>query len=111
MVPTICRGDSVKSACRNPSLSMPNSPFAKCGLSRWVKSCLVIVLLRQLLVRSFHSPGRARTADPVINSHLLYRLSYRGILYPVLCVNSNIRYLNRQQVFFYLFYNELVWVF
>ena len=26
----------------------------------------------------FGSPGRARTADPVINSHLLYRLSYRG---------------------------------
>ena len=26
------------------------------------------------------SPGRARTADPVINSHLLYQLSYRGIL-------------------------------
>jgi hypothetical protein len=26
------------------------------------------------------SPGRARTADPVINSHLLYRLSYRGIM-------------------------------
>lgn len=25
------------------------------------------------------SPGRTRTADPVINSHLLYRLSYRGI--------------------------------
>ena len=25
------------------------------------------------------SPGRARTADPVINSHLLYLLSYRGI--------------------------------
>ena len=25
------------------------------------------------------SPGRARTADPMINSHLLYRLSYRGI--------------------------------
>lgn len=25
------------------------------------------------------SPGRARTADPVINSHLLYRLSYWGI--------------------------------
>ena len=24
------------------------------------------------------SPGRARTADPVINSHLLYQLSYRG---------------------------------
>ncbi len=25
------------------------------------------------------SPRRTRTADPVINSHLLYRLSYRGI--------------------------------
>jgi hypothetical protein len=25
------------------------------------------------------SPGRTRTADPVVNSHLLYRLSYRGI--------------------------------
>ena len=24
------------------------------------------------------SPRRTRTADPVINSHLLYRLSYRG---------------------------------
>ena len=28
----------------------------------------------------FGSPGRTRTADPVINSHLLYRLSYRGII-------------------------------
>ncbi len=26
------------------------------------------------------SPGRTRTADPVINSHLLYQLSYRGIV-------------------------------
>ncbi|GEM_PF-4390997 len=26
----------------------------------------------------FGSPGRVRTADPVINSHLLYLLSYRG---------------------------------
>ena len=24
------------------------------------------------------SPGRTRTSDPVVNSHLLYRLSYRG---------------------------------
>lgn len=24
------------------------------------------------------SPGRARTSDPMINSHLLYQLSYRG---------------------------------
>lgn len=27
----------------------------------------------------FGSPGRARTADLMINSHPLYRLSYRGI--------------------------------
>ena len=27
----------------------------------------------------YGSPRRTRTADPVINSHLLYRLSYRGI--------------------------------
>ena len=26
------------------------------------------------------SLGRARTADPVINSHLLYRLSYQGTI-------------------------------
>ncbi len=33
-------------------------------------------------VRRFSSgsPGRTRTADPVVNSHLLYRLSYRGIV-------------------------------
>jgi hypothetical protein len=24
------------------------------------------------------SPGRTRTADKVVNSHLLYQLSYRG---------------------------------
>ena len=28
----------------------------------------------------FGSPGRARTADLVINSHPLYRLSYRGLI-------------------------------
>lgn len=28
----------------------------------------------------FGSPGRARTADLVINSHPLYRLSYRGMV-------------------------------
>jgi hypothetical protein len=26
------------------------------------------------------SPGRTRTADKVVNSHLLYRLSYRGMV-------------------------------
>lgn len=34
---------------------------------------------QKLLKPKYGSPGRARTADPVINSHLLYRLSYRGI--------------------------------
>ena len=29
----------------------------------------------------FGSPGRARTADLMINSHPLYRLSYRGIIF------------------------------
>ncbi len=33
---------------------------------------------RALVLYRIGSPGRARTADPVINSHLLYRLSYRG---------------------------------
>jgi hypothetical protein len=28
---------------------------------------------------NFGSPARTRTTDPVINSHLLYRLSYWGI--------------------------------
>ena len=28
--------------------------------------------------KEYGSPGRARTADKVINSHLLYQLSYRG---------------------------------
>ena len=29
-------------------------------------------------VFKYGSPGRARTSDPMINSHLLYQLSYRG---------------------------------
>lgn len=28
--------------------------------------------------KEYGSPGRARTADRVVNSHLLYLLSYRG---------------------------------
>ena len=34
---------------------------------------------RKKLLQINGSPGRARTADLVINSHPLYRLSYRGI--------------------------------
>ena len=45
---------------------------------------------------SFGSPARTRTTDPVINSHLLYRLSYRGIkrrgilLISIPCVNPGL---------------------
>lgn len=31
-----------------------------------------------MIAEEFGSPGRARTADLVINSHPLYQLSYRG---------------------------------
>ena len=33
-----------------------------------------------LLRVTLGSPGRTRTSDRVVNSHLLYRLSYRGII-------------------------------
>ncbi len=36
------------------------------------------------------SPGRTRTADPVINSHLLYRLSYRGIRPAILTAEGGV---------------------
>ena len=39
----------------------------------------------------FGSPGRARTADLVINSHPLYRLSYRGILRAVILLGVGAR--------------------
>ena len=35
----------------------------------------------------FGSASRARTYDPVINSHLLYLLSYRGVVLYVYFVN------------------------
>ena len=34
-----------------------------------------------LTIRSYGSPNWARTSDIMINSHALYRLSYRGMLY------------------------------
>lgn len=51
-----------------------------------------------------YSPGRTRTADPVVNSHLLYRLSYRGMVYRLVMrililllpiVNKNFGYFQR----------------
>jgi hypothetical protein len=32
-------------------------------------------------LQKFGSPGRTRTADQVVNSHPLYRLSYRGMIF------------------------------
>lgn len=37
------------------------------------------VILLDNGLRSFGSPTRTRTRDKVVNSHLLYRLSYWGI--------------------------------
>ena len=53
------------------------NPLLKCyqfGL------CIYLKIGCQATLFDFNgSPGRARTADLVINSHPLYRLSYRGI--------------------------------
>ena len=35
--------------------------------------------LRLKAYLEFGSPARTRTTDPMINSHLLYQLSYRGM--------------------------------
>ncbi len=35
--------------------------------------------LRLKAFLEFGSPARTRTTDPMINSHLLYQLSYRGM--------------------------------
>lgn len=51
------------------------------------------------------SPERTRTADPVVNSHMLYRLSYRGTIVAIFIVlkalkgqgflGENIRYFDK----------------
>ncbi len=53
---------SAKKACdmANPSATQKAQPFGGWAFQ-------------------FGSPGRTRTADPVVNSHLLYQLSYRGV--------------------------------
>ncbi len=45
---------------------------------------MVTFLVASQVIIFIGSPGRARTADPVINSHLLYQLSYRGTLRRIL---------------------------
>jgi integrase len=49
--------------------------------SKMVATAKVGVTENAQPLEEFGSPGRTRTADPVINSHLLYRLSYRGRKY------------------------------
>ena len=36
-------------------------------------------LSQELFIKMFGSLSRTRTYDPVINSHLLYQLSYQGM--------------------------------
>lgn len=45
-------------------------------LTRWIKRQNVVSLEPWM----FGSPGRTRTSDMVVNSHPLYRLSYRGAI-------------------------------
>ena len=47
-------------------------------------TCWLSLLLKQkslLQSQALCSPGRTRTCDLVVNSHSLYRLSYRGIFF------------------------------
>lgn len=46
---------------------------------------------RTCRVSSIGSPSRTRTSDPVVNSHLLYRLSYRGSVRPGPSVGHPVR--------------------
>ena len=74
---------------------MINSPFT----TNDFKSNIITYL--------FGSPGRTRTSDPMINSHLLYQLSYRGITdfnitYIITQLSGNVKYL------FYINKNKLV---
>ncbi len=45
------------------------------------KIALSSSLEQGLFGKTVFSPGLTRTGDPVVNSHLLYRLSYRGLHY------------------------------
>ena len=45
------------------------------------EECVFVEKARRILRRAYlnGSPARARTSDTVVNSHMLYQLSYRGI--------------------------------
>ncbi len=55
--------------------------YCKCRLGGCVEVDNEPLHLPSEAVRNLNdgSPARARTRDPMINSHLLYQLSYRGI--------------------------------
>ena len=62
-------------AQRGKQLAMNEKASVDCSL----EACFIATIAARRLRWEIGSPGRARTADPVINSHLLYRLSYRGV--------------------------------
>lgn len=51
------------------------------------------------------SPGRARTADLMINSHPLYQLSYRGVEVPY--INYLARVSQDLSTYFFMLFNNL----
>ena len=59
-------------------LIAPPVPHGEFGLSSFIAKTIT----------GLGSPGRARTADLMINSHPLYRLSYRGMMRNVKCIRS-----------------------
>ena len=50
-----------------------------------ISQILAIVLSSKKLYKKINSPARVRTTDPVVNSHLLCLLSYRGIFQKIGC--------------------------
>ena len=66
--------------------------FQKCGPSDRSRTCNLrlrrpLLYPIELQTDESGSASRARTYDPVINSHLLYLLSYRGMILYVYFVN------------------------
>lgn len=52
--------------------------FPRCGLTHTNKKSPIFSMKRSGLV-FFGSSSKTRTCDKVVNSHLLYQLSYRGL--------------------------------
>jgi hypothetical protein len=69
--------DFVKRDFGKKNRASPEGSGAPTGLNK-IKKAHSVQAMGLLLF--FGSPGRTRTADQVVNSHPLYRLSYRGII-------------------------------